>query len=93
LSGFQVEGTPGKTLLETGKFINKDMDLDMKMMIRRLDFSSHLGRDDLFKFIEKLSPEKIFCVHGEHTEEFASELNRKGWNAMAPLANNRIFDV
>lgn len=93
LSGFQVEGTPGKVLLETGKFINKEMNLDMKMFVKRLDFSAHLGRTDLFDFIEKVSPEKVFCVHGDHTEEFATELKEKGWDATAPLANNRIFEV
>lgn len=93
LSGFQVEGTPGKVLLETGKFINKDLNLDMKMFVKRLDFSAHLGRTDLFNFVEKVNPDKVFCVHGEHTEEFASELKEKGWDATAPLANNRVFSV
>jgi len=93
LSGFQVEGTSGKVLLETGKFINKDLNLDMRMFVKRLDFSAHLGRTELFDFIEKVNPEKVFCVHGEHTEEFASELKEKGWDAVAPLANNRVFEV
>ncbi|MBI2084432.1 MAG: MBL fold metallo-hydrolase [Candidatus Aenigmarchaeota archaeon] len=93
LSGFQVEGTPGKTLLETGRFINEEIDVEVKMRVRRLDFSSHLGRKDLFDFINKLNPEKVFCVHGEHTEEFALELKEKGYDAVAPVANNRIFDI
>ena len=93
LTSFQVEGTPGKTLLETGRFINKEINLDLEMMVKRLDFSSHCGRTDLFKFAEEVNPEKIFCVHGDHTEEFASELKEKGVDAVAPLANNRIFTV
>lgn len=93
LVGFQVEGTPGKILLETGKFITKDLNLDLRMFIKRLDFSSHLDRTDLLKFIEKINPEKVFCVHGDHTEEFASELKEKGFDATAPLPNNRIFNI
>lgn len=95
LSGYQVTGSPGKTLLETGKYINEkeNLNLDMKMFVRRLDFSSHLGRTELFKFIEKVNPEKVFCVHGDHTEEFSNELKEKGFDAIAPLANNRIFQV
>lgn len=93
LSGFQVEGTPGKTLLETGRYINEGIDVEVEMVVKRLDFSSHLGRTDLFHFINKLNPEKIFCVHGEHTEDFARELKEKGHDAVAPLANNRIFNV
>ncbi|MBI2547142.1 MAG: MBL fold metallo-hydrolase [Candidatus Aenigmarchaeota archaeon] len=93
LSGFQTEGTPGKTLLETGRFINEDMNVEMKMHVRRLDFSSHLGRKDLLGFINKMNPEKIFCVHGEHAEEFSQELKEKGFNAIAPVANDRIFNI
>jgi putative mRNA 3-end processing factor len=95
LTGFQVEGTSGKILLETGKYINEkeNLNLDMKMFVKKLDFSSHVGRTELFKFIEKLSPEKVFCIHGDHTEEFSQELKEKGFDAIAPLANNRIFNI
>jgi putative mRNA 3-end processing factor len=93
LTGFQTEGTPGKVLLETGRYITRELDLEIKMYVRKLDFSSHLGRSELFKFIEKVNPEKVFCVHGDHTEEFAMELREKGFDAIAPLANNRIFVI
>jgi len=93
LSGFQVEGTPGKTLLETGRYINEGIDVEVEMFVKRLDFSSHLGRTDLFQFINRLNPEKIFCVHGDHAEDFARELKDKGHDAVAPLANNRIFNL
>ncbi|MEM5834921.1 MAG: MBL fold metallo-hydrolase [Candidatus Aenigmatarchaeota archaeon] len=93
LTSFQLEGTPGKTLLETGRYINEELDLDVKMQVKRLDFSSHVGRKGLFEFIEKVSPEKVFCVHGDHTQEFASELKEKGFDAVAPLANNRVFTL
>lgn len=95
LTSFQVEGTPGKILLETGKYINEKAGLDLKleMFVRKLDFSSHLGRSELFEFIEKVNPGKVFCIHGDHTEEFALELKEKGFDAVAPLANNRIFVI
>jgi len=93
LTGFQVEGTPGKTLLETGRYINEELDLEINMPVKRLDFSSHTGRGELFKFVERVDPKKIFCIHGDHTEEFATELREKGFDAVAPLANNRVFDI
>ncbi len=93
LSGFQVEGTSGKLLLETGRFVHDEIDVEVKMNIRRLDFSSHLGRKDLLGFISKLNPEKVFCVHGDSTEEFALELKEKGYDAIAPVANDRIFTL
>lgn len=93
LTSYQVEGTPGKILLETGRYITEKLDLEIEMFVKRLDFSSHVDRSGLFNFIEKVNPEKIFCVHGDHTEEFATELREKGFNAIAPLANNRTFVV
>jgi putative mRNA 3-end processing factor len=93
LSCWQIEGTPGKILLETGRYMTKELELEIKMFVRRLDFSSHVGRDGLFEFVEKVNPEKIFCIHGDHTEEFASELKEKGFDAVAPIANNRVFTV
>jgi putative mRNA 3-end processing factor len=93
LTGFQLEHTPGKTLLETGRYIAKGLNLEVKMFVKRLDFSAHVGRSGLFALAKKLNPEKIFCVHGDYTEEFADELKQKGFDATAPVANNRIFDV
>jgi putative mRNA 3-end processing factor len=93
LTGWQIEGTPGRTLLETGRFIYENFDLEVKMRVKRFDFSAHAGRKGLFEFVKKLNPEKVFCVHGDHTEEFAEELKREGFDAIAPLANNRIFDL
>jgi len=93
LTSYQVEGTPGKVLLETGRFTNKECDLKLKMMVKRLDFSSHLGRSELFDFVKKVNPEKVFCVHGDDTVTFAKELAEKGFDAVAPVTENRIFNV
>lgn len=98
LTGYQVEGTPGHTLIETGKLVFEDREgkageLKPRLGVRRLDFSSHLGRKDLFAFIEKMSPKKVFCVHGDNTPKFASELKEKGFDAVAPVENNRIFNL
>ncbi len=93
LVGYQVEGTPGKTLLETGRLVTGDTNVEVKMFVKRLDFSSHVGRTDLFRFVEKVNPKKVFCIHGDHTEEFAGELRQKGFDAIAPIANNRIFNI
>ncbi len=93
LTGWQIEGTPGKILLETGRFIYENIDLEVKMRIKRFDFSAHAGRKSLFKFIKKINPERVFCIHGDHTEEFAEELKREGFDAVAPIANNRVFEL
>ncbi len=93
MTGYQLPDTPGKILLESGRYIAKDINLDVQMFVKRFDFSGHIGRSDLFAFIKKQNPEKIFCIHGDHTEEFAQELREKGYDAVAPVASNRIFEL
>jgi len=93
LTGYQLEDTPGKVLLETGRYISKGMNLELKMFVKRLDFSSHVGKSGLCEFIGKVNPQKVFCVHGDHTEDFAATLREKGFDAIAPVANNRVFTL
>jgi putative mRNA 3-end processing factor len=93
LTGFQVPGTPGSHLLETGRYVNHEIDVKMKMRYKKFDFSSHASRSGLFKLIKKLNPEKIFCIHGDKTEEFANELKENhGFDAIAPI-NGESFSV
>lgn len=94
LTGYQLEDTPGKILLETGRYVTKGMNLELKMFVKRLDFSAHVGKTGLYDFIKKVNPKKIFCVHGDHTDEFAAALKEnEGYDAVAPVANNRIFNL
>lgn len=89
LTGFQVPGTVGRKLLDTGRYIAEGLDLKPKMGMEFLDLSAHCGRDNLISFIKKLSPEKTFLVHGEFTQDFAKELNGMGLAAVAPRNGDR----
>lgn len=93
LTGFQVPGTPGHGLLETGRVLVDEHDWKLNMQFDRLDFSSHAGRKDMLAFIKKLNPKKIFCVHGDDTPTFAQELQGKGFDATAPIDKNRTFEL
>ena len=92
LTGYQAEGTPGKTLLEKKVFPTNGENLDIKMGVEFMDFSAHIGRDNLMKFIEKVKPQTIVPVHGDHTKEFADELKQKGFEAHA-LKNGETISV
>jgi len=92
LTGFQVPGTEGAVLLETGHYIHGDLDLELKMNVRKFDFSSHASRTELFRFVKHLNPEKVFCVHGDNTGGFAEELREEGFDAIAPN-DDRIFNL
>lgn len=83
LTGFQIPGTEGEILLQTGRYIHEDLNLKVKMLVKKFSFSSHTQRSELFEFVDKINPRKVFCVHGDHTEDFARELKEKGFDAIA----------
>ena len=83
-TGFQIPKTAGRYLLDTGRYVTEELDLKIKMQINSLDFSAHSGREDLFKFINKLNPGKVICMHGDNCQRFAKELKGRGFDAEAP---------
>ncbi|MCD6402945.1 MAG: MBL fold metallo-hydrolase [Candidatus Aenigmarchaeota archaeon] len=93
LTGYQVKGTPGRMLLDTGRFVNDEIDVKVKMSVKWFDFSAHVGRSGLFRTVEKLQPKKIFCIHGEDTFGFAEELREMGYDAIAPGYVGETFTI
>ncbi len=81
-TGFCVPKTAARYLLDTGRFVNEELDFKVKMNINNLDFSAHAGRSDLFKIVEKASPEKVICMHGDSCERFAKELKSRGFSIL-----------
>ena len=78
--GYQVEGNPGRKLLDEGIFdyeeklytnnMEKDLSgLKAKCEVDYFDFSSHSDKTHLYKYINDLifsdSSRFVFCVHGE----------------------------
>ncbi|MFH8080740.1 MAG: MBL fold metallo-hydrolase [Candidatus Aenigmatarchaeota archaeon] len=90
-TGFQVPGTAGYELLKTSRININGKDLLVKANIKKFDFSSHASRSELFELIDRVNPQKIFCIHGDKTEEFASELREKGFDAISPDAT--CYDI
>lgn len=90
LTGYQVEDTAGRKLLETGIYKPEDLKLDVKCHYELFDFSAHSGREELFDFVDKINPNKIMTVHGDENEKFARELEEKGYEAEAPKKGKEI---
>ena len=89
-TGYCVEGTNGYNLLQSG-FVEKDGEkVYPSTPVKYLDFSAHAGRADLFKFVEKANPKKVFCVHGDSCQKFADELSLEGFEAYAPKMGDKF---
>lgn len=66
LVSFQVPGTGGAKLLESGNFTIKDVEQEVKAKVQHFDFSSHSGKTQLQAFLRGIKGKPdIYVVHGE----------------------------
>jgi len=66
LVSFQVPGTGGAKLMETGFFTIKEMDVEVKAKVQHFDFSSHDGKTGLEAFLRGLKGKPdVYVIHGE----------------------------
>ncbi|MFH0835966.1 MAG: MBL fold metallo-hydrolase [Candidatus Micrarchaeota archaeon] len=91
LTGFQVPKTNGNKLLkgEKLKFQGRNGNVyntKVNLPVSFFDFSAHAGKSELYEYAEKVSPEKVFCVHGDELEceALAQGLKLRGFDAVAP---------
>lgn len=96
--GYQGEGTLGRRLLDGVKSV-KLFGEEIAVRARIVNFkglSSHADRDHLLGWVEHFSPkpQQVFVVHGdtEITDLFATDLNRRGIPAHAPLYEE-VYDL
>ena len=96
LVGYQIEGTPGRELLETGKCVIDGKEQKVKAQVKRFDFSSHSGANDLKETVKNLKGNPtVYVVHGEekNCETFAEWIKTEvGLKAIAPKTGD-IFKV
>ncbi|MEM3733814.1 MAG: MBL fold metallo-hydrolase [Nitrososphaerales archaeon] len=88
---YQVQGTPGRTLLEKGLALVNGRPTKVKAEVKRFDFSSHSGKSGLMKLLDKVKGRpKVLMVHGEEPScvSFAKNVKESfGFDAQAPKPN------
>ena len=100
--GYQAEGTPGNTLLETSMFEyhddrkpnnhSQDIQIKAKCDVDYFDFSSHADSSQLLNYVQDLkfnnNHQAVFCIHGDEkaTTTFAKKLTQLKFNSVAPEA-------
>ncbi|MFC1486979.1 MBL fold metallo-hydrolase RNA specificity domain-containing protein, partial [Thermoproteota archaeon] len=90
LVGYQIPGTPGRELLDEGKCVIDGKVQNVKAQVKRFDFSSHSGANELKDAIKNLQGNPtVYVVHGEemNCEMFADWINTEvGLKAVVPKA-------
>ncbi len=92
LTGYQVEGTNGRTLMEKG-IVDLDGEIvKVRNQVKQFDFSAHASQDELIELAKLTNPEKIICVHGDEKviKVFQKRLKNEGFNSVAPKLGQEI---
>jgi len=63
LTGYQVEGTNSRLLVEKGKLNFYGVTETVDCEVQYYDFSAHAGHSELVEFAKKCNPEKIILFH------------------------------
>jgi putative mRNA 3-end processing factor len=84
MTGYQVEGTPGRDLLETGSAEIDGRVMPVAAQVEQYDFSAHADRAGILAFLDSYRDTPVLVNHGDRCEAFAEELCEDGFEASAP---------
>ncbi|MFC7167090.1 MBL fold metallo-hydrolase [Halospeciosus flavus] len=90
MTGYQVEGTPGRDLLETGSAEIDGRVMPISAQVEQYDFSAHADHDGLREFLDDYRDAEVLVNHGDRCEAFAAELRDDGYVVSAPGAGNVV---
>lgn len=92
LTGYQVDGTPGRELLDTGRAEINGQVMPISAQVESYDFSAHADRHGLRAFLNSYRDTPILVNHGDRCDAFAGELRDDGFEASAPeLGECRLY--
>ena len=90
LTGFQVDGTPGRELVETGSAEIDGQVVPVSARVEQYDFSAHADRSGLRSFLEPYRDAVVLVVHGDDCAGFAGRLRADGLDARAPAVGEAV---
>jgi putative mRNA 3-end processing factor len=90
MTGYQVEGTPGRDLVETGSAEIDGRVMPVSAQVEQYDFSAHADRTGLREFLESYRDTRVLVNHGDRCVAFAAELAADGFEATAPAVGDEF---
>lgn len=92
LTGFQVDGSNGRQLLDEGTLTIDDVTVRPACEVLKFDFSAHAGHSDLLKLVRSTHAKKLVLMHGDHREQLAEALRPEECEVLLP-ENGQRFTV
>jgi putative mRNA 3-end processing factor len=74
LTGYQVEGTNSRLLVDEGRLNFYGVKEKVSCEVEYFDFSGHAGHDQLIEFAKQCDPEKIILMHSDAREALKTPL-------------------
>ncbi len=92
LTGYQVEGSNGRMLMEKGSLMIDNEMTKVSAKVSYYDMSAHAGMQELHDYVKGSGPSKVICVHGdsENAKAMAESLRLEGYDAYAPKISDTI---
>jgi putative mRNA 3-end processing factor len=92
ISGFQVEGTNGRSLLDHGTIRVDGNERRVHIRATHWDLSAHAGKNELYDYVKDCGASKVICVHGDHdaSMSLAEGLKLEGYEAYAPKVGETL---
>jgi putative mRNA 3-end processing factor len=90
LTGYQVEGTPGRDLLDTGSAEIDGRHMPVAAQVESYDFSAHADRDGLRSFLDSYRDTELLVNHGDRCEAFATEIESQHASVSAPSVGETV---
>jgi putative mRNA 3-end processing factor len=75
LSGYQVENSNARLLVEKGKLDFYGVVEKVECEVDYFEFSAHAGHSELIEFAKKCNPEKIVIMHSDKRELLAEPMS------------------
>lgn len=91
LTGYQVEGSNGRELVESGTITIGGVKLRPSCQVQKFDFSSHAGHSDLVAMAREASPKTVVLMHGDKREILKQALEGE-FNVITP-ENGEPFEI
>jgi len=91
LTGFQVDGSNGRRLLDEGTLVIDETVVRPSCELLKFDFSAHAGHSDLVRVAKESRAETVVLMHGDHREALKDALEGSA-NVILP-DNGKAFTV
>jgi len=88
LTGYQVDGTNGRMLRDTGMIDLYGAKVKVNCEVSFFDFSAHADHENLLEFIDGCDPERVVLCHGENRELLANDI--EGRDVLMPMENEWV---